>query len=327
LNGWSASLEWPDNVKVFSGNDVETISVSRNGRVIANISGMSYRTKHIQENLAKRFQKKDADSPYAIGMLHCTIGSGDGHYPYAPCSVQDLKETNYDYWALGHIHQPQVVETEPFIVYSGNPQGRDPGELGERGCMVVEVDKKGSTNVSFVPVDSVRWFVEELSVSGLETEADLIEMLEEKIEKLSEISGGRYVICRFVLRGRSLLKRILIKDGFLNDLVQHLRDNCDMGPGSVWLERLKDETSYPFEREGLLGRQDFISDFLSMTDEICSDNDGLIELDGPLHELFGKGKIRQILMSLDDEERIRIVRTAEELLLDKLIPEAEHENN
>ncbi len=327
LNGWSANLEWPDNVKVFGGDNVETVSVSKNGRVIANISGMSYRTKHIQDNLVKLFQKKDVSSPYTIGMLHCTVGSVEGHYPYAPCSVQHLKETNYDYWALGHIHQPQVIETKPFIVYSGNPQGRDPGELGERGCMVVEVDSKGNTTVDFIPVDSVRWCVEVLSVNGLKTEADLIKLLEEKMDRLSEVSRGRYVICRFVLQGRSSLKRLLIKDGFLNDLVQHLRDNCDINPGSVWLERLKDEVSYPFERDDFLNRQDFISDLLSITDEICSSNDGLMELDGPLHELFGKGKIKQILMSLDDEERIRILRTAEELLLDKLIPETEHENN
>ena len=166
-----------------------------------------------------------------------------------------------------------------------------------------------------------------LPIYGLKTEADLIKLLEEKMDRLSEVSRGRYVICRFVLQGRSSLKRLLIKDGFLNDLVQHLRDNCDINPGSVWLERLKDEVSYPFERDDFLNRQDFISDLLSITDEICSSNDGLMELDGPLHELFGKGKIKQILMSLDDEERIRILRTAEELLLDKLIPETEHENN
>ncbi len=327
LSGWSASLKWPDNVKVFSGDHLETVAMSRNERVIANISGISYREKHIKENLAKGFQKKDPGSPYTIGMLHCTVGSGERHYPYAPCNIQDLRETNYDYWALGHIHQPQFIETEPFIVYCGNPQGRDPGEPGERGCMVVEVDKKGNTNVDFVPVDSVRWCVEELSVSELETEGSLIEQLEEKMDKLSGISEGKYVICRLVLTGRSPLKRSLIKDGFLSDLVQHLRDNYDQGPGSVWLERLKDETSFPFEREDLLSRQDFISDLLSISDELCSDSDRLRELDSPLHELFGKGKIRHMLMSLDEEERTRVLRTAEELLLDKLIPEAEYENN
>ncbi|NPE28655.1 phosphoesterase [Methanococcoides sp. SA1] len=327
LNGWSASLEWPDNVKVFGGDNVEAVSVEKNGEVVAAINGISYATKHIQENLAKRFQQKGSGSPFTIGMLHCTVGSGEGHEPYAPCTIQDLKETNYDYWALGHIHYPQVMETEPYIVYSGNPQGRDPGELGARGCMVVEVDKKGNTNVDFVPVDSVRWYIEELSVEELETEADLIGALEDKMDKLSEIAEGRHVICRFILQGRSSLKKHLVKEDFLNDIVQHLRENYDLGPGSVWIERLKDETSFPFERENLLSRDNFISDILSITDELCSGSGDLKELDKPLHDLFGKGKIRHILRAFDDEELVSIARNAEELLLNKLIPEGEYEDN
>jgi len=327
LNGWSASLEWPDDVKVFSGDDVESVFVEKNGKVVATINGISYRTKNIQENLAKRFQQKEPGSPFTIGMLHCTVGSGEGHDPYAPCTLQDLKGSDYDYWALGHIHYPQVMATDPYIVYSGNPQGRDPGELGERGCMLVEVNKKGDTKVDFVPVDSVRWYIEEISVEELETEADLIGALEDKMDKLSEIADGRYVICRFRLQGRSQLKRLLIKEDFLNDIVQHLRENYDIGPGSVWIERLKDETSFPFERENLLSRDNFISDILSITDEICSDCGDLKELDEPLHDLFGKGKIRHILRSFDDEELVSIARNAEELLLNKLIPEGEYENN
>lgn len=327
LSGWSANLTWPDNVKVFSGDDVEMVSVEKNGQVVAVINGISYRTRHIQENLAKRFQQKGSDSPFTIGMLHCTVGSGEGHDPYAPCSIQDLKETNYDYWALGHIHYPQVLETEPYIVYSGNPQGRDLGELGERGCMLVEVNKKGNANLDFVPVDSVRWQVEELLVNELGSEADLIEMLEEKMDVLSEAADGRYLICRFILRGRNPLKRFLVKDEYLNGIVQHLRDDHNGGPGSVWVERLKDETSFPFDRENLLSRDNFISDILSIIDELCSESGELKELDRPLHDLFGKGKIRHILSSLEGEELISILRNAEELLLDKLIPEGEYENN
>jgi DNA repair exonuclease SbcCD nuclease subunit len=327
LNGWSASLEWPESVKVFSGDNVETIPVEKNGSVIANISGISYQTKHVKENLVKHFNKKDPGSPFTIGLLHCTVGSAEGHDPYSPCTIQDLKETNYDYWALGHIHAHQIMETDPYIVYSGNPQGRDSGEAGERGCMLVEVGKKGNVNVDFVPVDSVRWYIEELPVDEMESESDLIELLEEKMDELSEIADGRHVICRLILQGRSPLKRFLMKDGSLDDLTQHLRDNYDNGLGSVWLEKLKDETSFPFERESLLAREDFISDLLSITDDICSDGNGITELDEPLHSLFGKGKIRHALMSLDEDEIIRIARDAEALLLDKLIPEDEHENN
>ncbi|NOQ47910.1 MAG: hypothetical protein GQ576_02010 [Methanococcoides sp.] len=189
------------------------------------------------------------------------------------------------------------------------------------------MNEKGDTKVDFIPVDSVRWYIEEIFVEELETEADLIGALEDKMDKLSEIAEGRYVICRFRLQGRSQLKRLLIKEDFLNDIVQHLRENYNIGPGSVWIERLKDETSFPFERENLLSRDNFISDILSITDEICSDCGDLKELDEPLHSLFGKGKIRHVLRSFDDEELVSIARNAEELLLNKLIPEGEYEDN
>ncbi len=42
---------------------------------------------------------------------------------YAPFTWKDLKATGYNYWALGHIHQPQIVSEQPLIVYPGTPQG------------------------------------------------------------------------------------------------------------------------------------------------------------------------------------------------------------
>jgi hypothetical protein len=60
---------------------------------------------------------------------------------------------------------------------------------------------------------------------------------------------------------------------------------------------------------------------------MCSEGDGIAELDGPLHALFGKGKTKELLTFLSEDEKIKIARNAEALLLDKLIPENEHENN
>ena len=34
--------------------------------------------------------------------------TGMGHDTYAPCSLKDLQDKGYDYWALGHIHQPVI---------------------------------------------------------------------------------------------------------------------------------------------------------------------------------------------------------------------------
>ena len=42
---------------------------------------------------------------------------------YVPFTTAEIKDLNYDYFALGHIHLRQALSEEPLIVYSGNLQG------------------------------------------------------------------------------------------------------------------------------------------------------------------------------------------------------------
>ena len=108
---------------------------------------MSFATAHIRDNLAEQFPQREKEWPYTIGLLHCSVGGARGHEPYAPCSLQDLRRCCYDYWALGHIHQPTVLDSH--IIYAGNPQGRDMGETGERGCRLVTVGADGPSRLKF----------------------------------------------------------------------------------------------------------------------------------------------------------------------------------
>jgi len=93
LGGWSESLDWPKNVSIMSGDIVDSLNYEKDGGVATRIIGTSYPSKHIRKNLAKQFPKKEEnDDIFTIGLLHCTIGTGNGHEPYAPCTIQDLKE-------------------------------------------------------------------------------------------------------------------------------------------------------------------------------------------------------------------------------------------
>ena len=55
LDSWSASLEWPERVHVFSGTEVECLPVERNGVVKAHVHGISYPKRDVMENLAQKF--------------------------------------------------------------------------------------------------------------------------------------------------------------------------------------------------------------------------------------------------------------------------------
>lgn len=169
LDIWSANLDWPENVHIFNKKTVEKLSVKKDGEEVAQIYGISFQKKLVESNLAQEFPKisESEKSLFTIGLLHCNLGTNTGHEPYAPCSKKDLIDKNFDYWALGHIHKKLIIRDEyPLVVYSGNPQGLHPKESGAKGCFFVNVDESGAPTLEFIEVDSIRWFLEELSIDS-----------------------------------------------------------------------------------------------------------------------------------------------------------------
>ncbi|NIQ03648.1 MAG: hypothetical protein GWM98_27620, partial [Nitrospinaceae bacterium] len=155
LNGWSATLDLPETVRIFPGGEVTRLPVKRGGKPVAHVYGISYAQKEVTDNLARKFQRDPGDE-FAIGVLHANVGNNPDHLNYAPCSLADLVEAGMDYWALGHIHAHKVLrENQPAIVFSGNPQARFHREAGEKGCCLVTLHSHSPPEVQFVPVDEV----------------------------------------------------------------------------------------------------------------------------------------------------------------------------
>lgn len=187
---------------------------------------------------------------FNLGLLHTSLAGAAGHAPYAPCSPAQLTAIGYDYWALGHVHVPRVVQRDPPIVYSGNIQGRDIGETGPRGCFVVSVDQQRNPTPHFVPLDDVRWERIEVALDTLEADTtdDVIAAVTAAIEERIP-SDDRLLACRVVLTGETPLHRNLVSSR------GPLREEVATVAGSqlerVCLEEVSLETSDPdAAREG-----------------------------------------------------------------------------
>ncbi len=332
LDGWSASLKWPANVHIMSGDEIEVVEFKKEGETAAFVVGVSYPTRHIMKNLVKEFLKKEENWPFTIGLLHCSVGNNPEHAPYAPCTLQDLKELGYDYWALGHIHTPSIVCNEaPVVIYPGNPQGRHPGETGARGCYYVEVSygetsSEGVVTTSFIETDSVRWHIKEISIEGLENEGDLIESLQNQLEDIRESSRGRSAICRLVLKGRGALHYTLREEGFIEELLRLLREDEICSRQFVWVERIEDETLFPIERELLFKREDFVGVLEKTVESLKTDEKAFDELREALFPLFNSRQGRKLIDRIDEEEMNALIQRAENLLLDALLTEEDHGN-
>jgi DNA repair exonuclease SbcCD nuclease subunit len=90
---------------------------------------------------------------------------------------------------------------EPWVVFSGNIQGRSVRECGPRGCYLVDVDDHGGVRLAFEPLDVVRWQVLQVAVDEETAPADLEALAQGAIERAVAEAEGRTLAVRIRLEG------------------------------------------------------------------------------------------------------------------------------
>ncbi|HVV18891.1 MAG TPA: DNA repair exonuclease, partial [Pseudonocardiaceae bacterium] len=148
----SRALTLPPNVTVLSTDAPQT--VERDGFAV---HGQGFPTRAVTENLVLAYPRR-VPGLVNIGVLHTAVTGAEGHATYAPCSPDDLARTEYDYFALGHVHEHRVVNDGPRVAaFSGNLQGRHPRETGPKGALVVDVEPDEPAVLRHMPLDVARW--------------------------------------------------------------------------------------------------------------------------------------------------------------------------
>jgi exonuclease SbcD len=321
LDGWASSLEWPKEVRIFGGAGVETAVFDRGGEACAIIHGISFPQRQVKSNLARKFESSDS-AAIQIGLLHCNAGNNPGHENYAPCSIQDLVDAGMDYWALGHVHTRTVLSAEgPVAGYPGNTQGRHINETGPRGCFLVQIDDDRQATVEFIPVDTVRWIGASVDVSPIDTDEELLTVLEEKIITVQEASEGRPCICRLTVNGRGPLHKTLRRAGYQEDLLQTIRETGRGLAPLVWVDRIDVQTRPAIDLEARRRSEDIVGDLLRLV-AACKENPASSgALQEHLKTLYDHPTARRHLEMPDTQELVVLLEEAESLCLDKLLVE------
>ncbi len=321
LDSWSATLEWPEGVKIF-GDEVEKVTLDKDGEVIAYVYGISFSKRDVYDNLALKFKIDDIDKP-AIGLLHANIGENTGHEPYAPASKEDLISKGIDYWALGHVHNYMIInESNPAIVYPGNSQARNPRETGTKGCCIVTLDPSGNCEVDFIATDVVRYKSDSLDVSGCSSIDDVMNSIKDKCEKIAGEMDGRHSMIRLSLTGRSDLHSELQRGDNLNDLLTEVREHLEGRDPWIWLERLKLNTAGTYDLDVLRKGSDFVADVISIYDELEDENNhDWDEIFHVMEPLFKTWQGQKYLEELSRKELLELAIGARNATLDKLVRE------
>jgi DNA repair protein SbcD/Mre11 len=228
-------LSLPGNVHSFSSRKAETVEPEA---LPVAIHGMSFPNRAVEENLVPGYPSP-VPGKFNLGILHTSLAGREGHDTYAPCSVNDLVAKGYDYWALGHIHQPEVVQEDPWIVYAGNLQGRHTRECGARGCRIVTVDdNREVTACDWHALDVARWAQADINVGGLESFDEVLHAVRSAMGKCVEEAEDRLLALRVILTGSTSLHGMLCSHpDRLEAEVQSMAD--EFGEGVVWLEKMK----------------------------------------------------------------------------------------
>jgi DNA repair protein SbcD/Mre11 len=315
------SLPYPSNVHVFSAARPETRILEH---LKVAIHGQSYATSAVTDNLALYYPDPLANH-VNIGLLHTSLTGRQGHENYAPCTLDDLINKGYDYWALGHVHQGERVAGAPPVIFPGCIQGRHIRESGAKGCVLVSMEAGEAPEIIRHDLDVIRWEHVAVELSGVTTIDECLARFRKAFVASIERHDPIPVIARVRFVGETDLHTRIAAD--VEYIKQSLRSAALTAFGErAWIEKVIVATRQPVSRAD--ADPGPLHELGLLVQGLMTNTDDLLTLGGELAALFQKlpadyrqGEAR---LRLEDPAQLRgLVDQAHALLVRRLKNEAD----
>ncbi|MDB6155906.1 MAG: repair exonuclease [Chthoniobacteraceae bacterium] len=312
-------LRLPDNVYCFDSRHAQSKPLDDLGVVV---HGRSFATQAVTENLSTSYPAP-IRGLFNIGLLHTSADGRPGHESYAPCSRENLLAKGYHYWALGHVHEREVIgEEEPWIVFPGNLQGRHVRETGGKGCSIVTVESGGGVQVEHRNLDVVRWCRRSVDASGAKSIDELLSRTQSAFEQELRSAGECLVAARLTFTGACAVHRSLVTkpDAFIAE-VRSMAGSL----GNVWVEKIALDTRSQIDLDLIAQQNDPLGQLIQYTRQLKDDDAALQELLSEFSELKRKLPAELIERILPDESTLirGLLDEVEQLLVPRLLEEKE----
>lgn len=312
-------LRLPNNVKMFATHAPEQVILDDLGVAI---HGQGFATRAVTDDISQAYPQGDPQL-FNIGLLHTCLDGKPGHEPYAPCTIDGLRSKGYRYWALGHVHQREQVNRDPWIVFPGNVQGRHIRETGPKGCTLVTADNGEVARVEHRDLDVMRWSLCKLDVTDIASADEIYEQARAGLQAVLDDAEGRPAAARLVLHGVCPAHSRLHADR--EYWVQEYRALCSsLGGAGVWLEKVSIDTRPYVSADDVFARDDALGGLLRGIRDLELDD---IALDELAHEMSAlRQKLPAEILSGEDHydptdpERIKdILEDIKALLVKQLL--------
>ena len=147
--------KWPENVHIFTRPEITDLVLSE---LDCRIYGAGY-TSMDCPGLLKGFVAQGPEK-WQIGVLHGEVVAGSA---YCPMTRAQIKESQLDYLALGHVHKGGSLQAGKTVcVWPGCPMGKGYDETGEKGVVITELGGRSA----FVPLETTRFYDEQVDADG-----------------------------------------------------------------------------------------------------------------------------------------------------------------
>lgn len=277
------TLRLPKNVTLFPTRQPGTELLQELGVAV---HGQGYHTPAVTADLAAGYPSA-LPHLFNIGVLHSSVTGRPGHEPYAPCTLEGLLSKGYQYWALGHVHQREVLNQNPWVVFPGNLQGRHIRETGPKGCTVVTVAGGQVDAVEHVDLDVLRWVLRPVDATGAETAPEVVDQAALALQTELAGSGGRILAVRLHISGSCRAHEDLSR--LPEHWVSEIRVAAnDIGGGLVWLEKVKVETSGVANIEDLLASGGALGSLLRGLQDLSLNDEQLAKIAQEFENLYLK---------------------------------------
>lgn len=164
----------PEEAIIWESEEVETKYWTTSHFETVAISAFSYQHPHLENDMASLFPPRDVQVDYHIGLYH-----GQNSGCYAPFRLETMLQKQYDYWALGHIHQTESLSER--IYYSGTPQGKTRKDFNRGNVILFEL-QEDNCHVEWIDIAPVHYEIKNSEELHYQWKYDGLELIDLAID-------------------------------------------------------------------------------------------------------------------------------------------------
>lgn len=169
-NSYYNKFQWNSNVTIFNSN-VKKIELNEK----IDLYGFGFEDYYLKIDTLNTIEIEN-ENKINILLTHGSVdGGNDEKMEYNPMSKKDLRESKFNYIALGHIHKRSDIDK---FVYPGSTIALGFDELGEHGIIEGEIlEDTQEIKTKFIRMDEREFIEHEFKINEIISKEELIEKI------------------------------------------------------------------------------------------------------------------------------------------------------